>query len=186
MKELDEVRRARTVTMQDDEVRSEVAKIVENQLCQDIPNQISTDIDTETHDPDDDVSNQISTGKNTHDGPDDNATSQITIDKDTKVTHDHDDENHRLRSDQVNLKAKELAMLAMELEKDITEEQETTEEAIEHQDTNEQLQERLRELTELADCGSLDIAMAIAAEGMLNLEGLEETQVSATENDKSG
>ena len=35
----------------------------------------------------------------------------------------------------------------------------------------EQLQERLRELTELADCGSLDIAMAIAAEGMLNLEG---------------
>merc|ERR1711892_1537556 len=86
MKELDEVRRARTVTMQDDEVRSEVVKIVENQLCQDIPNQISTDIDTETHDPDDDV------------------TSQITTDKDTKVTHDHDDENHRLRSDQVNLK----------------------------------------------------------------------------------
>ena len=28
MKELDEVRRARTVTMQDDEVRSEVAKVI--------------------------------------------------------------------------------------------------------------------------------------------------------------
>jgi len=40
MKELDEVRRARTVTMQDD-IRSEVIKVVENQITQESKNEIS-------------------------------------------------------------------------------------------------------------------------------------------------
>eukprot|EP00092_Neocalanus_flemingeri_P072390 GFUD01089128.1.p1 GENE.GFUD01089128.1~~GFUD01089128.1.p1 ORF type:complete len:869 (-),score=349.02 GFUD01089128.1:50-2341(-) len=65
-------------------------------------------------------------------------------------------------------------------------ENETEGGALEHQDTQEQLQERLSELTELADCRSLDIAMAIAAEGVLEFEGLKGTQVSVAENDDSG
>ena len=39
------------------------------------------------------------------------------------------------RLDQVNLKAKELAILALELEKEKTEDQETDGEALEHHDT---------------------------------------------------
>eukprot|EP00092_Neocalanus_flemingeri_P092341 GFUD01117209.1.p1 GENE.GFUD01117209.1~~GFUD01117209.1.p1 ORF type:complete len:957 (+),score=367.57 GFUD01117209.1:371-2872(+) len=65
-------------------------------------------------------------------------------------------------------------------------ENETEGGALEHQDTQEQLQERLSKLTELADCRSLDIAMAIAAEGVLEFEGLKGTQVSVAENDDSG
>merc|ERR1712202_51156 len=78
-------------------------------------------------------------------------------------------ENNKLRSDEVNIKAKELVILAMELEKGRVEEEVVVEGDVEHQDT--ELQEKLKELTQLADCGSLDIALAIAAEEVLQLEG---------------
>merc|ERR1712106_1046691 len=46
------------------------------------------------------------------------------------------------------------------------------------EESQEQLEERVKELTELDDIRSLDIAMAIAAEGMMEFEEFKETQAN--------
>jgi len=105
------------------------------------------------------------------DADDSNGSVQVVSNQITDDSKKIDEEKSRLRSEEVNVKEKELEMPEKEMS-----EEEQIEESQDDVDTEEQLVERVKELTESGDIRSLDIAMAIAAEGMLEFEEFKGTQ----------
>merc|ERR1711892_547386 len=75
-----------------------------------------------------------------------------------------------------NIEAENRSEENNEVENESEKEEEIQEEI--QEESQEQLEERVKELTELDDIRSLDIAMAIAAEGMMEFEEFKETQAN--------
>merc|ERR1711892_1453481 len=264
-----EVRRARTVTMQEDEVKSEVVQTLENQLSSGGSNQIDTKKKTKKSDSDQQVSNNASIeGQNSENvsntlvNVDD--TNKIDLDVSNHINDDEEEDSASVESqtkvevpdeeiptgdvdktgteeDSASVESQTKAEVAYEEiptgdvdmtdskeddededlasvesqtkveeaeeeisigdvdktdpdisnqknniesenrseennEEDAELENESEKEEEIQEESQEQLEERVKELTELDDIRSLDIAMAIAAEGMMEFEEFKGTQ----------